>query len=545
MFGHSMGGFVALTAGRDYGSSLRGVAAIDSPVRELSAEAKAWIAEGGHGDIPGTKVYPDRETILSRFRTLPEDTSTLSYVKDHIAEGSIVEVEDGWTWKFDPHIFLSSRMEPEELAAIDCEVALIRGERGMATTDITDLVAERLGGHVPVTLIPDAGHHIMLDQPVALIAVLQTLLGQWRQHMTESVLIDTADGVLTITWNEPDRLNALTADMLNAAAAAIEDAPADTRLVVITGTGRAFSSGAALGADFDGSATLDGANRLVRAMTRSPLPVISAVNGIAAGVGCSIAIAADITLAKSSGYFLLAFVNIGLMPDGGATELVAASVGRARANRMAMLGEKLPADEAAEIGLIYKSLGDDDYDAELAKLDRQARQRTDQGAVGDEEGHHSQHAASARRGPRCRARGPGRAVLDGRCVRGWLGVPREAPRRVHGGVIVTSDFETLDRLLTNRRSCRGFTDEQVPREVIEQAARCRATYGVVVQHPAVARRHHLGRGDDQAPRRAARVARRLRHRLRLPGCLHRRLRRASQGRRLAAVRSRRRDARRP
>lgn len=182
VFGHSMGGFVALTAGRDHGSSLRGVAAIDSPVRELSAEAKAWIAEGGRGDIPGTKIYPDRETILSRFRTLPEDTSTLTYVKDHIAEGSIVEVDGGWTWKFDPHIFLSSRMEPEELAAIDCEVALIRGERGMATTDITDLVAERLGGHVPVTLIPDAGHHIMLDQPVALIAVLQTLLGQWRNN---------------------------------------------------------------------------------------------------------------------------------------------------------------------------------------------------------------------------------------------------------------------------------------------------------------------------------------------------------------------------
>jgi pimeloyl-ACP methyl ester carboxylesterase len=182
VFGHSMGGFVALTAGRDHGTSLLGVAAIDSPVRELSAEAKAWIAAGGHGDIPGNKVYADRETILSRFRTLPEDTSTLSYVKDHIAEGSIVEVDEGWTWKFDPHIFLSSRMEPEELAAIDCEVALIRGERGMATSDITDLVAERLGGHVPVTLIPDAGHHIMLDQPVALIAVLQTLLGQWRQQ---------------------------------------------------------------------------------------------------------------------------------------------------------------------------------------------------------------------------------------------------------------------------------------------------------------------------------------------------------------------------
>ncbi|GAA3519455.1 enoyl-CoA hydratase [Aeromicrobium panaciterrae] len=186
--------------------------------------------------------------------------------------------------------------------------------------------------------------------------------------MSDAVLIDTTDGVLSITWNQPDRLNALTAEMLNAAAEAIEDASGDTRLVVVTGTGRAFSSGAALGADFDGAATLDGANRLVRAMTRSPLPVISAVNGIAAGVGCSIALAADITLAKSSGYFLLAFVNIGLMPDGGATELVAASIGRARANRLAMLGERLPADVAAEIGLIHKSLGDEEYDAELALL---------------------------------------------------------------------------------------------------------------------------------------------------------------------------------
>jgi enoyl-CoA hydratase len=186
--------------------------------------------------------------------------------------------------------------------------------------------------------------------------------------MTDHVLIDTVEGVLTITWNRPESLNSVNGDMLNAAAEAIETAGGDVRLVVITGTGRAFCSGADLAAADEGTATLDGANRLVRAMTRSSLPVISAVNGIAAGVGCSIAIAADITLAKSSGYFLLAFVNIGLMPDGGATELVAASVGRARANRMAMLGERLPADDAAEIGLIYKSLGDEEYDAELAKL---------------------------------------------------------------------------------------------------------------------------------------------------------------------------------
>jgi pimeloyl-ACP methyl ester carboxylesterase len=178
LFGHSMGGFVVLTAAQRYGTDIRGVAAIDSPVHEMSPEAKAWVTEDRH--VPGNKTYPDRETILGRFRTLPEDELSLGYVREHLAEGSIVEVEGGWSWKFDPRIFLRSRMEPEELAEAACDVALIRGERGMATTDITEVVADRLGGDVPVTVIPDAGHHIMLDQPVALIAVLQTLLGQWR-----------------------------------------------------------------------------------------------------------------------------------------------------------------------------------------------------------------------------------------------------------------------------------------------------------------------------------------------------------------------------
>lgn len=186
--------------------------------------------------------------------------------------------------------------------------------------------------------------------------------------MTDHVLIDTTDAVLTITWNRPDALNAVNGPMLDAAAVAIETAGEDIRLVVVTGTGRAFCAGADLANADQGTATLDGANRLVRAMTGSPLPVISAVNGIAAGVGCSIAIAADITLAKRSSYFLLAFVNIGLMPDGGATELVAASVGRARANQMAMLGERLTANSAAEIGLIHKSVDDEAYDVELAML---------------------------------------------------------------------------------------------------------------------------------------------------------------------------------
>jgi pimeloyl-ACP methyl ester carboxylesterase len=177
IIGHSMGGFVGLTAARSHGKDLRGVAAIDSPVREMSPEARAWLAK--NSTLPPHKIRPDRETILARFKTLPDDEG-LEYVRRHIAEQSIREVEGGWSWKFDPQIFLGSQMEPEDLAEAGCEVALVRGERGMATTDITSSVAEILGGHVPVTLVPDAGHHIMLDQPIALIALLQTLIGQWR-----------------------------------------------------------------------------------------------------------------------------------------------------------------------------------------------------------------------------------------------------------------------------------------------------------------------------------------------------------------------------
>lgn len=178
LFGHSMGGFVSLTAARLY-ESLAGVVAIDSPVRESSAETKAWIAE--RRQLPGNKVYATRAEIVSRFRTLPEDASGLAFVRDHIAEGSVREAHDGgWTWKFDPQIFLRSRMEPEEVRESHCDVALLRGERGMASKDITDAVSQRLDIDVPVTVIVDAGHHIMIDQPVALLAVLQTFLGQWR-----------------------------------------------------------------------------------------------------------------------------------------------------------------------------------------------------------------------------------------------------------------------------------------------------------------------------------------------------------------------------
>jgi enoyl-CoA hydratase len=184
--------------------------------------------------------------------------------------------------------------------------------------------------------------------------------------MTGPITIDVADGVLSITWNNPERLNAFSAAMLGAAAEAIETASDNVRVIVMRGAGRAFSSGgdvSSLNVEM-----INSGHRLVRAITRARHPVISGVNGPAVGIACSIAVAADLTLAKRSSYFLMPFVNLGLMPDGGSTELLAASIGRARAHEMVMLGERLSADAAAQLGLIYKSVADDAYDDELRLL---------------------------------------------------------------------------------------------------------------------------------------------------------------------------------
>jgi enoyl-CoA hydratase len=184
--------------------------------------------------------------------------------------------------------------------------------------------------------------------------------------MTIPVIIDVADDVLSITWNDPERFNALTSAMLSAAAEAIEAVSDSVRVIILRGAGRAFSSGGDV--SNLNPEMLGPGHRLVRAIVRARPPVISGVNGPAAGIGCSIAVAADLTLAKRSSYFLAPFVSLGLTPDGGSTELLAASIGRARALEMVMLGERLSADAAAQLGLIYRSVPDDAYDDELRLL---------------------------------------------------------------------------------------------------------------------------------------------------------------------------------
>lgn len=187
----------------------------------------------------------------------------------------------------------------------------------------------------------------------------------------EGLRIECHESVLKITFDTPSKFNALSASMIHAAAEAVEGAAqADIRVILITGAGRAFSAGADVG---PGSAppgldTLDAANRLTLAITSSPVIVVAAVNGVAAGVGCSFALAADLTIAKESASFMLAFSKIGLMPDGGASILVPAAVGRARAALMALMAEKVGATEAADWGLITKVVPDQEFDSAVAEL---------------------------------------------------------------------------------------------------------------------------------------------------------------------------------
>jgi 2-(1,2-epoxy-1,2-dihydrophenyl)acetyl-CoA isomerase len=193
----------------------------------------------------------------------------------------------------------------------------------------------------------------------------------------ETIIVERAGPLMTITLNRPDRLNAMAPQMADEIGAAFYDL-GDARAVLITGAGKGFCSGADLAARGEGSAlqAKGGSHRALQnhynpaisQVLRAPVPVVCAVNGPAAGVGCSLALAGDFVVAGKSAYFLQAFVNIGLVPDGGSTWLLARSIGRARANRMMMLGEKIGAEQAEGWGLIYRAVDDDALLAEAKAL---------------------------------------------------------------------------------------------------------------------------------------------------------------------------------
>ena len=200
-----------------------------------------------------------------------------------------------------------------------------------------------------------------------------------QQLQTVNVRVD--DGAATIELNRPEALNAwnpeLGADLLAALRGVAEDE--GVRAVAITGAGRAFSSGADLKDISGGESTPDGRpdvyktlteryHPIMRIIREMPKPVVAAVNGPAVGIGCSLALCCDLILAAESAYFLLAFVNIGLVPDGGSSLFLPTRVGIARATELAMLGERLPAAQALDWGLINRVVADARLGEETAGL---------------------------------------------------------------------------------------------------------------------------------------------------------------------------------
>jgi 2-(1,2-epoxy-1,2-dihydrophenyl)acetyl-CoA isomerase len=193
----------------------------------------------------------------------------------------------------------------------------------------------------------------------------------------ENILFQIDAGIARITLNRPDRLNSFTMaaelrDALNKV-----KADASVRVVLLTGAGRGFCAGQDLsdravapgGTAVDlGEAVATWWAPLVKTLRTLPLPVVCAVNGVAAGAGANVALGADLVLATQSASFIQPFCKLGLIPDTGGTWILPRAVGTARAMGLAMLGDKLSADQAADWGLIWKSIPDAQFKDEVEKL---------------------------------------------------------------------------------------------------------------------------------------------------------------------------------
>lgn len=197
--------------------------------------------------------------------------------------------------------------------------------------------------------------------------------------MSDYEFIDySRDGdVAVLRLNDPAALNAISRQMGQELDAALDRAGAEARAVVLGSHGRAFSAGANLATgvididdpDRDAGALLDTLfNPLVRRLRDLPVPLVTAIRGAAAGIGCSIALMGDIIVAGRGAYFLQAFCNIGLVPDGGSAYLLARAVGRVRAMELMLFGERYPADKAFEAGLVTRLVDDDEVDAVALEL---------------------------------------------------------------------------------------------------------------------------------------------------------------------------------
>ncbi|MEV0945254.1 alpha/beta hydrolase [Rhodococcus sp. NPDC049939] len=174
--GHSMGGMVAYVAAQLFGDDLGGVQLIDSPVRARTPEEEEARKQHAFGP---KKVYPTKTEALERFRFVPPQATAVPAVLRHVAETSMEEVAGGWSWKFDPAFF--TRKSSDQLGGSDprCRIAFFRAENGIISDAIMEGMRHRFGPTAVVVEIPDAGHHVMIDQPLALVVGIRSVLASW------------------------------------------------------------------------------------------------------------------------------------------------------------------------------------------------------------------------------------------------------------------------------------------------------------------------------------------------------------------------------
>lgn len=194
--------------------------------------------------------------------------------------------------------------------------------------------------------------------------------------MSETLLVQQENGVLTLQLNRPKAFNSFNREMALALIDALHRGSEDetVRVIVLTGAGRAFCAGQDLveatadnGISFE-TILNEHYNPIIKAIRHNEKPIVAAVNGVAAGAGANIAFSCDLTLAKASANFTQAFSKIGLVPDSGGTFFLPRLVGMQRATALMMLSDKITAEEAAQMGLIYQAVADEEYDEAVAKL---------------------------------------------------------------------------------------------------------------------------------------------------------------------------------
>jgi len=183
LVGHSMGGLVSIVAAALHGHRLAGAVIVDSPVKRPDPESGE--ADSGKA-FRNPRIYPDLDTALAHFRLIPAQPCENAFMVDHVARHSLHETPAGWTWKFDPRVFL--RFPPKTLhdylARVRCRVALFRGEMSAIVPPETGAyMYELLNRNAPLVEIPQAYHHLILDQPLAFIAALRALFADWEHSV--------------------------------------------------------------------------------------------------------------------------------------------------------------------------------------------------------------------------------------------------------------------------------------------------------------------------------------------------------------------------